>query len=173
MQISAIRFGNLMLVLALLGLSACGFHLRGQADLAFQNLYMQGATTSQVANELRRLLKVNGVKVVPSAEQSDFQLDLMGESLEKRILSLSGGGKVREFELLYRVNFRTKTTGSELWGPVQTVEGRRDYSYDDTQLLAKEGEEARLNNDMRSDAVREIMRRLSAQQATARPDAKN
>lgn len=173
MQISALRFGNLMLALALLALTACGFHLRGQADLAFQNLYMQGATSSQVANELRRLLKVNGVKVVPAAEQSDFQLDLMGESLEKRILSLSGGGKVREFELLYRVNFRTKATGSELWGPVQTVEGRRDYSYDDTQLLAKEGEEARLNNDMRSDAVREIMRRLSAQQATARPDARN
>lgn len=85
----------------------------------------------------------------------------MGESTQKRILSLSGSGKVREYELLYRVSFRVKETASPTWGEVQNVETRRDYTYDDSLLLAKEGEEARLYNDMRSDASREIMRRLS------------
>jgi len=173
MNISAFRFGNLMLALALLALTACGFHLRGQADLSFQNLYLKGSGAPAVAAELKRMLRTNGIKVVSVPEQSEFQLELMSESSEKRILSLSGGGKVREFEILYRVNFRTRETGSELWGPMQTVDGRRDYSYDDTQLLAKEGEEARLNSDMRSDAVREIMRRLSAQKSSAKPAASN
>lgn len=172
MCFSAIRLGNLMLALAALTLTACGFHMRGQADLSFQTLYIQNAT-SPVAVELKRALKANGIKVVSVPDQSDLQLDLMGEGYEKRILSLSGGGKVREFELLYRVTFRTRETGSELWAAPQSVEGRRDYSYDDTQLLAKEGEEVRLNSDMRSDAVREILRRLSALKSSGRPTATN
>lgn len=171
MRTSAFRLGNLLLALSFLALTACGFHPRGQADLSFQTLYVQKAAAPALAVELTRALKANGIKLVSVPEQADMQLDLMSEGYEKRILSLSGGGKVREFELLYRANFRTRETGSELWGPAQSVEGRRDYSYDDTQLLAKEGEEARLNSDMRSDAVREILRRLSAQKFTAKPDA--
>jgi LPS-assembly lipoprotein len=75
---------------------------------------------------------------------------------------LSGGGKVREYELIYYVTIRLRNASSELWGQPQVIEQRRDYSYDDTQLLAKEGEEARLYSDMRSDASREILRRLTA-----------
>jgi outer membrane lipopolysaccharide assembly protein LptE/RlpB len=41
------------------------------------------------------------------------------------------------------------------------VEQHRDFTYDDTQTLAKEGEEQRLNADMRSDTIREVLRRLS------------
>ena len=77
-----------------------------------------------------------------------------------------------EYELLYRVTFRTRTAASDPWGAPQTVEQRRDYSYDNTLLLAKEGEEARLNSDMRADATREIMRRLSAQKP-GKPSAAN
>lgn len=162
MRNSALYFGNLMLALAVLALSACGFHLRGQADLSFQTLYIQKSGAPSIAADLKRSLSTNGVKVVNNPEQADMHLDLMNENTEKRILSLSGGGKVREYELLYRVTFRTRIASSEPWGAPQTVEQRRDYSYDDTLLLAKEGEEARLNNDMRADATREIMRRLSA-----------
>ncbi len=164
---------RLLLVSGLLALGACGFHLRGQADLSFQNLYVQQAGAPGIATELRRALRSNGITVVETPKQAEMLLELMGEGYEKRILSLSGGGKVREYELLYHVNFRTRESGSELWGPMQTVEGRRDYSFDDAQLLAKEGEEARLNSDMRADAVREILRRLSVQKTSARPGAGN
>ena len=92
-------------------------------------------------------------------------LELISESPEKRILSLSGKGVVSEYELFYRVHFRVRDPSSETWEAVQTIEERRDYSFDNTQLLAKEGEELRLNNDMHADAVREIMRRLSVHKA--------
>jgi len=88
----------------------------------------------------------------------------MSEATEKKILSLSGKvGVVREFELNYRVNFRLRDPSSELWGEVQTVSGRRDFSYDDSEILAKSFEEQRLYQDMRDDAVRELMRRLIVQ----------
>ena len=143
-------------------LSSCGFELRGQADLSFDTIYIQGPNYV-VAKNLRKALKVNGVTIVNSAEEADLLLEIINELHDRRILSLSGRGRVTEYELIYTMNFRTRNAGSELWGPVQTIEGRRDFSYDDTQVLAKTYEEARLREDMQADAVREIMRRLIAQ----------
>jgi LPS-assembly lipoprotein len=111
---------------------------------------------------LARNLKTNGVQVVENAEDAELLLELLSESNQKRILSLSGGGLVREFELIYLLNFRVREASSPTWGPVQTLRGRRDFSYSDSALLGKAEEEARLNADMRTDAVRELLRRLTA-----------
>ena len=143
-------------------LSACGFELRGAADLAFDTIYIQGPSYT-VSKDLRKALAINGVTIVNSPEEADMLLEFLSEVYDRRILSLSGRGRVTEYELLYNLNFRIKAAASELWGPVQTIEGRRDFSYDDTQVLAKSYEETRLREDMQADAVREIMRRLTAQ----------
>jgi LPS-assembly lipoprotein len=148
-------------MLLALALSACGFQLRGMAELSFKSLYIQGNPLS-ISRELKQSLKTNGIQVVESAEGADLLLELLNETNEKRILSLSGGGLVREFELNYKLNFRTRDPANPLWSPVQTVQARRDFSYDDKVLLGKAEEEARLNTDMRNDAVREILRRLTA-----------
>ncbi|HQS37019.1 MAG: hypothetical protein B7Y16_02735 [Methylotenera sp. 24-45-7] len=141
--------------------SACGFQLRGAADLSFKTLYIQGAKLN-LSKDLERQLKTNGVKIVSQAEDAELFLELMTESNQKRIMSLSGGGLVREFELLYILNFRIREASNPLWGPVQTIRGRRDFSYNDNALLGKAEEELRLNADMRNDAIRELLRRLTA-----------
>ena len=102
--------------------------------------------------------------VSPDAKDAinpDLMLELIGEENEKRILSLSGQGVVNEFELYYRVHYRTKVAGDTLWSPVQTIEARRDFSYSDANLLAKQGEEKRLNENMQADVLSNLMRRLS------------
>lgn len=141
-------------------LAACGFHLRGAADIAYSSIHIQGNTLI-INKGLAKLLKVNGIKVVDSAENAELLLDLMGEESEKRILSVGGQGKVNQFELYYRVHFRTKSADDAVWSQVQTVEARREYTYDDTQLLGKQAEENRLNRDMQNDVTHNIMRRLS------------
>ena len=150
-----------MLVSTLM-LSACGFELRGAADLAFKSIYIQGPNYT-VSKDLRKALAINDVTIVNNAKDADLLLEFLSETYDRRILSLSGRGRVTEYELLYNLNFRIREAGSELWGPVQTIEGRRDFSYEDTQVLAKSYEETRLREDMQADAVREIMRRLTAQ----------
>lgn len=159
------RYRNLLLLLCALALTACGFHLRGMTQLSFKTLHIEKNGASNIARELQRSLATSGVTVVPKPENAEMLLDLMQEDTEKRILSLSGGGRVREYELIYRVTLRLRSATSTLWDAPHTIELRRDFTYDDSELLAKEGEEARLISTMRSDAVREIMRRLSAQQA--------
>lgn len=158
---SAVALRNILLACSLFALAACGFQLRGMMDFGFKKVYMQ-QSSSVLTKELRRALRSSGVEIVQTPEEAEMLLEIMEERTEKNILSLSGGGKVREYELFYRVTYRWREASSELWGPAQSIEQRRDYSYDDTQTLAKEGEEARLYNDMRSDAAREIMRRLNA-----------
>lgn len=156
------RLPHILILASILALSACGFQMRGTADLAFKTLYIQGGNLT-IKKDLIRSLKVNGVTVVDDPQKAELFLELIRERRQQNILSLSGGGLVREYELVYFVDFRLRSPDSEVWGPVQKIEGRRDYSYDDTQLLAKQFEQDRLYEDMRNDAVREIMRLLVAQ----------
>jgi LPS-assembly lipoprotein len=149
------------LILLITSLASCGFHLRGAADISFNSIFIQG-NTLVISKNLNKTLRTNGVKVQETSEGAELLLEMVGEESEKRILSLAGTGKVNEFELYYRVHYRTKLADAELWSQVQTMEARRDFTYSDANLLAKQGEEKRLNENMQSDVVSGIMRRLSA-----------
>ena len=142
-------------------LVACGFHLRGVADLSFNKLYIKGSLS--ISKDLISSLKTNGVRIVKEPEEAEMMLELISDNQEKRILSLGGTGSVREFELFYRIKFRLRDASSDLWSPEQLIEERRDFSYLDSELLAKSYEETMLYEDMRRDATRELMRRLVAQ----------
>ncbi len=153
-------FIRTLTLLCLLSLAACGFHMRGVSSIPFETVYVSGKAS--IEKDLKKSLNGSGIKVLPSSEGAQIQLELLSEKNEKRILSLSGGGKVREYELVYTLSYRTRDAVSPTWGPEQLVELRRDFSYDDTKLLAKGFEEARLYDDIRTEAVREVIRRLSA-----------
>jgi LPS-assembly lipoprotein len=149
-----------MLLTALL-LSACGFHLRGQVALPFESLYLDAANpATPLIGELRRNLESNRVKLADTPDQAAVVLNIVFEMPDKQILSLGGDGRVNEFRLFYRVSFRAYDQLQD-WIPAEEIALSRDYSYDDTQVLAKEAEEALLYQSMRSDMVQQIMRRLS------------
>lgn len=140
-------------------LIACGFHLRGASEFAFKNIYINGQT--QITKPLKKALTANGVEVLAGADSAEMEIDLMKEESEKRILSLSGAGVVREYELYYRVIYRTKSAQETLWSQPQVAEARRDFSYSDANLLAKQNEEKQLNLNMQKDVMSSIVRRLS------------
>ncbi|OGS91194.1 MAG: hypothetical protein A2Z95_01665 [Gallionellales bacterium GWA2_60_18] len=150
-----------ILLMSLL-LTACGFHLRGQVGMPFETLYLQSTNpNSALAVELRRNLQANNVKLTDKAEQADVVLDIVSERDDKQILTLGGSGRVTEYQLYYRVSLRAYDNQRQDWVPAEEVVIRRDYSYDDTQILAKEQEETMLYQNMHSDMVQQIMRRLS------------
>ena len=152
---------NTIIALIMTSLMSCGFHLRGVADVTFRSIFIQGSTLV-ISQNLNKSLAVNGVNLFKSADGAELLLEMVGEESEKRILSLAGTGTVNEFELYYRVHYRTKLAGADLWSPVQTVEARRDFTYSDANLLAKQGEEKRLNDNMQQDVISNLTRRLSA-----------
>lgn len=150
-----------LLVTALL-LGACGFHLRGHAGMPFDTLYLDAANpTTPFIADLRRNLASSKVKLVESADQADVVLNIVYEISDKQILTLGGSGRVNEFRLSYRVSLRAYDLKQQDWIPAEEVALRRDYSFDDTKILAKEAEENLLFQSMRSDMVQQIVRRLS------------
>lgn len=153
---------RLLILLMSLLLAACGFHLRAQAGMPFETLYLDATNpgTPFIA-ELRRNLEANQVKLVNSAGQADVILNIVTEFPEKQILSLGGSGRVTEFTLRYRVSLRAYNLKQQDWIPAEDIVLRRDYSFDDTRILAKEAEENLLYQSMRSDMVQQIIRRLS------------
>lgn len=102
----------------------------------------------------------------PSA--ADAILDIIENRFEKVILSLNSAGRVREYQLRQKVSFRVRTQDHTELMPHTTIEIRRDLTYSDSEMLAKQQEELTLQNEMRSDLVQQLLRRL---QALKRPQA--
>lgn len=151
------------LLSATLLLAACGFHLRGHAGMPFSTLYLDAANpgTAFIA-DLRHNLESNKVKLVDTADQADVVLNIASEFSDKQILTLGGSGRVNEFRLNFRVSLRAYDLKQKEWIPAEEIVLRRDYSFDDTKILAKEAEENLLYQSMRSDMVQQIVRRLSS-----------
>ena len=156
-----IGFRAVFFITLMCSLIGCGFHMRGVTDVAFNSVFIQG-NTLVISKNLVKSLNTSGVKVLDNPANAELLLEMVGEESEKRILSLAGGGTVNEFELFYRVHYRTKAADAATWSQVQTVEARRDFTYSDANLLAKQDEEKRLNENMRSDVISGILRRLAA-----------
>jgi LPS-assembly lipoprotein len=148
-------------------LAACGFQLRGTADVPFQTIYVP-AVAGGIGLELKRNIQAGTrAKVVDDAKQADAVLEFTQEAREKEILSLTGQGRVREFQLRYRVGFRVHDGKGRDFVPATTVVLIRDITFNDSDVLAKETEEGLLYRDMQSDMVQQILRRL----AVAKPAA--
>lgn len=149
-----------LLILAATFLAGCGFKLRGAIDLPFDTIYINGGNYPTIKAALENAIRTGTkVQLAESPEKAQVVLNLLLASNEKRILSLGGTGRVREYELLYHLGFSATYNGKPSIPP-QQIELRRDMTYDDTQVLAKQQEEALLYKNMQDDAVFQLMRRL-------------
>jgi len=155
---------RILLLLTVLALAACGFHLRGSnlkgMEFAFKSLYLKAPGETPFVADLRRALTANKVNFA-AADQAQLVLEVVSEQATRQILSLSGSGRVREYQLFYRVSLRAYDSQLTDWLPAEEISLSRIMTYDDEQVYAKQQEEALLYKDMRSDAVAQAMRRLS------------
>ena len=155
--------------IACLPLGACGFRLRGSAELPFEVLYIDAPPASPFATQLRRYIAAGTrTRVTNNAAEADAILQVTSEIREKEILALSAGGRVREFQLRYRVGYSVLDKDKRILSPQRDILMRRDFSFNDQDQLSKESEEALLYRDMQNDAVQQIVRRLQAVSRTAK-----
>jgi LPS-assembly lipoprotein len=152
-----------------LALAGCGFQLRGTADVPFETLYLPNSNTG-IALDLKRNIQTGTrAKVVDDPKTAQAILQFTEETRNKEILSLTGTGRVREFQLRYRVGFRVHDGKGGEYVPQSTIQLTRDVTFNDSEILAKESEEQLLFRDMQSDMVQQIMRRLAAAQKPKPP----
>ena len=181
------RAAKLFLVLLLISLlAACGFKLRGSAELPgyklpFATIALTMPPTSEFYAQLKRTIEASspGTRVVDVTE-AEAILTVLGDTSQKLILSLNAAGRAREFQLVRTFSFKVQANVAAITPtpPVKYTETpvvaateyiapsiitlRRDITFSDDLVLSKESEEALLWRDMQGDLVQQLMRRLAA-----------
>lgn len=143
--------------------AGCGFQLRRYDEIPFASLYVDAPSGSLVAQRIRNSLITNRTtRLAANAGEAEAILKIGREERTKVILSLSGAGRVTEYQLGLKLNYWVSDkTGHPLAAP-ESIELTRDITYDDTKVLAKGAEEQLLYRDMDDNAAQRIMRRLQA-----------
>jgi LPS-assembly lipoprotein len=144
-------------------LASCGFTLRGDAPTGLKSLYVSNDTPSQVAVEVKRTLATSNTRVVKAASEAEAHLRIIGENREKTIFTITGAGRVYEYQLRLLVTYVVMVPGKETpLIPSTEIDIRRVITYSETAPVAKEAEEALLYRDMVTEATGQVLRRISA-----------
>jgi Rare lipoprotein B len=145
-------------------LSACGFQLQGRTPLPepLKITFVQAQDRqSDFVQGLRKALIASGARLAKSAEGASGTVRIVKDEVKRNVLSVSARNTPREYEVVYTVRFSVSAADKELLSE-QEVTLSRDYSFDETALLAKEHEEALLRESLARDLVGIVMRRLSS-----------
>ena len=152
----------LILILAVLVNHGCGFQLRGSLDLSadISPLYIEQNSAYELARELKRLLEINKIVIADDSARANSQLTLLSENKNRRVLSVDGDGRAREYLLTYTVDITIKIKQSK---EIQdTVSLSRSLLFDPEAVLAATNESAILYRDMQKNAARLILLKLQA-----------
>ena len=149
---------------ALAAVGGCGFQLQGRqplpAVLAQVHLEPKDAQ-SEFTQALRAQLASSGAALVPAATAQAASVRILRDSIVERVLSVSTRNIPTDYELSYDVEVSVTAGGRELLAP-ETFSLSRIYSFDETQLLAKEREKDILLQALARDMASIVARRLAA-----------
>jgi LPS-assembly lipoprotein len=139
-------------------LTACGFQLRGETTTGLKSIHVPGGG---VALEIRRTLAGSPTRVLPTAEGAEAVLHIITESRDKHVNTITGAGRVYEYQLTLAVKYRMTVPGREdaVIAPTETV-ARRLITYSEAAPIAKEAEEVLLFKDMQLELADRILRQV-------------
>jgi LPS-assembly lipoprotein len=145
-------------------LSGCGFHLTGSGSLPAEmgKTYLESSTpNSEFLISLREELRLRGLEIVESEAESGARLIISVDETGQRVLSVSARNIPREYEIYYNVTFSLETSAGNLIDG-QSIAARRNYTFDETEVLAKSREERILRQALANDLARRVVRRIEA-----------
>ncbi|MGZ8226817.1 MAG: LPS-assembly lipoprotein LptE [Methylococcaceae bacterium] len=154
---------KIVVFVAVLLLSACGYHLRGALDMpqGFKNVYLDGASP-QLREQFTKVLKASSSQLTDSPEGAGMVIRIAGENASQRVLSLSSRGRSNELELYYRLEYEFANSTNGLLMARQPLEIKREYFNNQQDIIAKSNEETVIRNEMYLQAVNAIVNRARA-----------
>lgn len=161
MRKSPLLLGLLLLCVTLL--TACGFKLRGSYELPFDTLYIGLPESNELYAALKRNIEASTkTRIIANREEAQASLTVVYDRTTQGILSLSGTGRVTEYQLVRTFAFRVLDKNNQDIIPQREIVLRRDLPYSDDVVLAKASETELLVRDMQNDLINQILRRLAA-----------
>jgi LPS-assembly lipoprotein len=152
------------IVLAALALAGCGFQLQGTSALPEAGRSVHIRTPDELtpfAIELRRAIERSGGEIVATPEAAQTVVRIVRDRSGRRVLSVSARNTPQEFEVFYEIEYAVDRDGVEVLGgqPLRLV---RNMSFEESQLLAKQREQAILEEAMARDLATLVVRRLGS-----------
>lgn len=145
-------------------ISGCGFQLRGQAPLpaTLAAPYLEtGDHYTPLYAALEARLRAAGAKLATDPATASAVIRLNKDETGRELLSVSARNTPGEFEVYYTVEYSVSAGGRALLER-QLVTLTRDFSYDETAVLAKEHEEQSLRAALADELAGLMLRRLAA-----------
>ena len=155
---------TLALLASTLLISACGWQLRGTAEVpkGLSQLYVAATDHKDLLTiELKKTLKANRVTLVDNSQDANYTLTLNEESKDRRTVSVGSDALSSAYELTLKVAYEIRTKNTAL--PTKaTAVSVRSFSYNTASISSAAQEEALLISEMRRDLVQQMLRRLNS-----------
>ncbi|WP_442596845.1 LPS-assembly lipoprotein LptE [Parapusillimonas sp. JC17] len=145
-------------------LAACGFHLKGAAQLPFTTVYTNISENSEFGSNLRRAIVASspGTRFVEDVAQAQVRLTQLSNIETLRELSLDAQGRVEEYELNLEFVFQITDAQGHVILPPTTLRSTRELPYDDSVVQAKQGEINTVFKRMQQLLIDRIVRHLAS-----------
>jgi LPS-assembly lipoprotein len=161
---SASRLGLLSICLVATLLSGCGWRLQGTTKLSpiMATTYVDTDDRFTDFNRaLRESLQASGARITATREEATAVVRILKDESGQRVLTVSARNTPEEYEVFYLIEYSVNGRTEELITP-QKIELTRDYSYDETTVLAKQREQAVLREALARDLAGLVVRRLAS-----------
>ena len=154
-----------LLLLVVLLLQGCGFHLRGTFDVPpeMDPTYIQAGHGDPLARQVREALRTADVEVVSTADQAKAVLRLLKQDQSRRVRAVDRRGKVIDYELTYRVTFDVQDPEGQELVSRQTITLVRTQVDPGVEVLGKQEEQALFFSDMQREMAGRMLRRIKIQ----------
>lgn len=148
-----------------LGMSSCGFHLRGVQPVSpeLKNLYLKTKDPyGQLTHNLQDAFQLAGIQLAESPSAANYVLDILSETQAKELISVSGTQQTRQYNLILTVTFRITTPNDTVVLAPQQLSETRVFTMQANQILGDSNEEIGMYQQMRRDIVNDIMNRIAS-----------
>ena len=145
-------------------LAGCGWRLQGTTKLApvMATTYVDTKDRFTDFNRaLRESLQASGARITNDEKEATAVVKIIKDESGQRVLTVSGRNTPEEYEVFYSIEYSVNGRTEELIAP-EKLELTRDYSYDETAVLAKQKEQSILREALARDLAGQIVRRLAA-----------
>ena len=149
-----------------LAAGGCGFHPAGSVGRLPAAMHRTCLRSDEpyghLENLLRNALRERGERVGTDCGDKDAVLDIIGHSMDSRVLAVNSKGQPLQYQLMYRVRFRVlDADGNQLLAPT-TIQLQRQLAYSVYNELGAGRRKRSLESDMQREASRLILLRLEA-----------
>lgn len=161
---SVSRLGLLSICLVATLLSGCGWRLQGTTKLSpvMATTYVETDDRFTDFNRaLRERLQASGARLAARPEDATAVVKILRDESGQRVLTVSARNTPEEYEVFYMIEYSVNGRTEELITP-QKIELTREYSYDETTVLARQREQAILREALARDLAGLVTRRLAS-----------